>query len=67
MSDSELMTVTEASELTRLRPSTIRRWLLENKVEYVKLGRRVFLRRGYLTNLIENSVVPSRPRPRGEV
>jgi len=59
---SDLMTVVEASEMLRLRQSTVRRWILEQRVTYVKLGRRVYLRRSDLNNLISSSVIPARTR-----
>ena len=37
---------------------TVRSWVLHKKVDYVKLGRRVFLRMPDLEALIERSVVP---------
>lgn len=56
----DLLTVSEASTLLRLQPSTIRRWLLEKKVPYLKLGRRVFLRRADLDALLASALVPAR-------
>ena len=56
----DLLTVGEASTLLRLQTSTVRRWILEKKVSYVKLGRRVFLRRADLDALIASSLVPAR-------
>jgi excisionase family DNA binding protein len=57
--ESDLLTVLETASLLRLRPSTIRKWLLEKKLSYVKLGRRVFLRRADLNTLLEESFVPA--------
>lgn len=56
---SVLLTVAEAASLLRLKPSTIRAWLLKKRVPFVKLGRRVFLRRADLEALIEASLVPA--------
>lgn len=42
---SNLLNVTEAATALRLKPSTIRSWILKKKLAYVKLGRRVFIRR----------------------
>jgi excisionase family DNA binding protein len=58
----ELLTVPETAALLRLRPSTIRKWLLEKKLSYVKLGRRVFLRKADLQTLLEESIVPATGR-----
>ncbi len=60
--ESDLLTVLETASLLRLRPSTIRKWLLEKKLSYVKLGRRVFLRRADLQTLLEESIVPATGR-----
>ncbi len=60
--ESELLSVDEAAKFLHLRPSTIRDWLYKKRVSYVKLSRRVFLRRADLEFLISSSVVPaSRP------
>ena len=58
----ELMLVPEAAEFLRLRPSTLRSWVLHKKVPYCKLGGRVCIRRADLEQLINNSVVPPVPR-----
>jgi len=55
----DLLTVPEAAQLLRIRPSTVRKWLLERKLAHVKLGGRVFLRRADLTALLEKSFVPA--------
>ncbi len=44
MANPNLLTVPEASEVLRLKPSTVRSWLLKRKIPFVKLGGRVFLR-----------------------
>ncbi len=58
--DTELLTVAEAASFLRLRPSTIRAWILCRKIPFVKLGGRVFLRRTDVEALIASSVVPAR-------
>lgn len=55
-----LLTVAETARLLRLKVSTIRAWLLRRKIPYVKLGSRVFVRRGDLENLLAASLVPAR-------
>lgn len=59
---NDLMSVAEASEMLRLKQATVRRWILEQRVTYVKLGRRVFLRHSDLSKLISESIVPARTR-----
>jgi len=56
---SDLLTVTESASLLRLRPSTVRAWILHRKIAHVKLGGRVFLRRTDCEALIAASVVPA--------
>jgi excisionase family DNA binding protein len=58
--ESLLLDVPEAANLLRLKQSTVRAWMLEKRLPYVKLGRRVFLRRSDLLGLISNSIVPVR-------
>lgn len=57
----ELLKIEEASKLMRLRPSTLRDWILKKQIPYVKLGSRVFLRRSDIDDLISASVVPAAP------
>jgi excisionase family DNA binding protein len=54
------MTVAESAALLRLKPSTVRAWILEKRIPYVKLGGRVFLRRSDCEALIAASLVPAR-------
>jgi excisionase family DNA binding protein len=56
----ELLTVSEAAALLRLRPSTVRAWILQRKMAHVKLGSRVFIRRSDCEALIAASLVPAR-------
>lgn len=56
---SELLSVPEAAEATRLTESTIRSWLHQRRIPCVKLGKRVFLRRADLVALIEAGFVPA--------
>lgn len=54
---NELLTVDEAAQLIRHRPSTVRDWLLKRKLPFLKLSRRVFIRRSDIEDLISRSVV----------
>jgi excisionase family DNA binding protein len=56
-SGPELLNVQEAAAVLRLKASTIRSWLLERRIPFIKLGGRVFLRRRDLDALIEQSTV----------
>ena len=56
--DEEYLSVTEAAELLRVAPSTIRRWIREGDVPAYRIGRRrVALRRADLATL----VTPTKP------
>lgn len=56
----DLLTVSEAANLLRLKPSTIRAWVLRRKLPYCKVGRLVRIRRADVDTLIASSVVPAR-------
>jgi len=56
----ELLTVVEAADRLRLKPTTIRAWILHRKIAHVKLGGRVFVRRADCEALIAASLVPAR-------
>ena len=59
---TNLLSVAEAAAFLRLQPSTLRSWILNRRISFIKLGRRVFLRRSDLNNLISSSVIPARTR-----
>jgi hypothetical protein len=64
---SDLLDVNEAAAFCHVKPATIRSWILKSQVSYVKLGRRVFMKRQFLEEFIAGSVVPARqPLPRAE-
>jgi excisionase family DNA binding protein len=65
-SGSELLTVAEAANLLRLKPSTMRAWILRRRLPYCKVGRLVRIRRTDVDALIASSVVPARPYGRQE-
>jgi excisionase family DNA binding protein len=57
--DEKLLDVTEAAGLCRLRVSTLRRWVGERRVPFVKLGRRVLFRHEDIKELITQNLVPA--------
>jgi excisionase family DNA binding protein len=63
---SELLDVEEGAIYLHVKSSTMRAWILKGQIPYVKLGRRVFLRRLDLDRLIHNSLVPAREAARIE-
>lgn len=60
--DSELLSIEEAASFLHIKASTVRSWILFRKIPFVKLGRRVFLRKPDLDKLIEKSVVPAKAK-----
>ena len=62
MASSELMTIPEAAALLRLRPSTLRAWVLRRKLPYCKVGRLVRIRRCDVDALLAASLVPASER-----
>ncbi len=62
---SDLITVAEAAALLRLQPGTVRSWILKRKVDYLKIGGRVFLRRSDLESLIATSIIPAKTSASG--
>jgi excisionase family DNA binding protein len=61
MVESALLTIAEAASLLRLKPSTMRSWILSRKLAYCKVGRLVRIRRADVDALIAASVVPALP------
>jgi excisionase family DNA binding protein len=57
--EQELLNVTEAANRLRLKPSTIRAWILNRRIQYVKLGGRVFIRKQDIDALIHGNLVPA--------
>ena len=62
----QLLLVGEAAEFLRLRPNTIRSWILKKRIPYVKLlGGRVCIHRADLEELIRNSTINAMPHSKG--
>jgi excisionase family DNA binding protein len=59
---TDLLDVEEAAAFLHVKTSTVRAWVLRSKISYVKLGRRVFLRKTDLEKLIADSVVLPKAR-----
>ncbi len=58
--NGNLLTVPEAGSFLRLKPSTVRSWVLKRRIAHLKLGGRVLLRRADLETLLQNSLVPAK-------
>lgn len=55
--ETQLLDISETAELLRLKESTIRSWILKRRIPFVRLGRRVFVRRAECERLIEQNTV----------
>lgn len=58
MSNADLLTIPEAAAALRLKPSTIRAWILDRKIPFCKIGRLVRIRRTDVESLVRASFVP---------
>jgi excisionase family DNA binding protein len=58
MSLPNLLTISEACEVLRLKPSTVRSWILKRKMSYVKMGGRVLIRESDCQQLIQAGLRP---------
>jgi excisionase family DNA binding protein len=59
--DTDLMNVDEAAAYLKLKPPTVRAWILRRKIGVVRLGRSVRLRKNELDLLIERGTTPAEP------
>jgi excisionase family DNA binding protein len=55
--NTDLLDVEESAAFLHVKSATVRSWILKKKIGYVKLGRRVFLRKQDLLEMIERSFV----------
>jgi excisionase family DNA binding protein len=53
-----LLNVDQSAEFLNIRPSTVRAWILNRKIRFVKIGRRVQIRRSDLEAMISAGTVP---------
>jgi excisionase family DNA binding protein len=60
MRASGLLSVPESAEYLGLKMPTLRAWILRRRIPFVRLGRRVFLRKESLDQLIQQGSVPPR-------
>lgn len=63
---TDLLDTEEAAALLHVKGCTIRSWILKKKITHVKLGRRVFLRRQDLIEMIDRSTIPANSEKRDE-
>jgi len=55
-----LFTIKEASAYTCFAEQTLYDWIYKRRIEYVKISRRVFIKKDTLDNLIESGTVKAR-------
>jgi excisionase family DNA binding protein len=55
--ESHLLNVGETAGFLRLKQSTIRAWMLQPRIPFVRLGRRVFIRRRDCERMIVGNLV----------
>jgi len=58
-----LISLDDGARYLGLQPSTLRRWVYEKRIAYVKLGRRVLFRKDVLEKLIRESERPAIKKP----
>jgi excisionase family DNA binding protein len=63
---TELLTVSEASEVLRVKQSTLRSWVLKRRLPFIKMGSRVLFRLADLQALIEAGLRPAIPAVQGQ-
>lgn len=55
----QLLTVREAATLLKIQPDTLRHWLCDRRLPFVKVGGRTMLKRHDLEAFIEAQTVPA--------
>ena len=59
---TELLRPAEMADMLRMKESTIRSWILKRRIPFVRLGRRVFIRRSDIDELIAKNVIMPRAK-----
>jgi excisionase family DNA binding protein len=58
----KLYTIKEFSEMIRLSKPTIRQLIYQNKIAYLRIGRRILIPESTLQDILSRSLVPAKPR-----
>ena len=61
MKDDRLLTIKEASEQLGLRESTLRKWVLQKRIGYHKLGRSIRISAEAVSKMIRDSYREANP------
>lgn len=56
---SQLLSVSEAAALLNIQPDTLRHWLCDRRLPFVKVGGRTMLKRPDLEGFIEAQTIPA--------
>jgi excisionase family DNA binding protein len=59
----QLLNVIQTAAMLGMKESTIRSWILDRRIPFVRMGRRVFVRRIDVEQLIEANVVYPGSKP----
>ena len=59
---SDLLTIPEGAARLRLSVHTLRAWVFQKRIPFVRLGRRVLLRKEDLERLVNDSLVEVKER-----
>ena len=54
MSDNSLLTIKEVSEIFRVKPRTVRRWIKDGKIEAYPWANRYWIRQSEIDSLLES-------------
>ena len=57
----ELLTTEQAAEILKIKPGTLRSWVSQRKIPYVKLGRLVRFDKNAIENFIEQNSIDAIP------
>jgi len=60
-----MLTVSQVAQALGLKPATIRAWIAQRKLGYVKLGRAVRVPRTEVERLLREGAVPAKERRDG--
>lgn len=60
--EHELLTVPETAKFLRVQQSTVRAWVLQRRIPFVKMGRLVRIRKEDCAALIENNLVAAKEK-----
>jgi excisionase family DNA binding protein len=57
--DDPLRNVEDSALFLGLKPATVRKWILERRLPFVKIGRSVRIRQSTLAAIVERSTIPA--------